>query len=75
MPTYLSPGVYVEEVPSAVRPIAGVNSRSLHGPCRLSSQASDGRVQTASALSPSGVQPLMLPKKRKLATGSPAWDW
>ena len=26
MPTYLSPGVYVEEVPSAVRPIAGVGT-------------------------------------------------
>ena len=26
MPTYLSPGVYVEEVPSAVQPIAGVST-------------------------------------------------
>jgi len=26
MPTYLSPGVYVEEVPAAVRPIAGVGT-------------------------------------------------
>ncbi len=26
MPTYLSPGVYVEEVPSAIRPIAGVGT-------------------------------------------------
>src|SRR6266699_6581100 len=26
MPQYLSPGVYVEEVPSAVRPIAGVST-------------------------------------------------
>ncbi len=26
MPTYLSPGVYVEEVPSAVKPIAGVGT-------------------------------------------------
>ena len=26
MPTYLAPGVYVEEVPSAVKPIAGVGT-------------------------------------------------
>src|SRR6185295_16079874 len=26
MPQYLSPGVYVEEVPSAVKPIAGVST-------------------------------------------------
>src|SRR5690348_17209753 len=26
MPTYLAPGVYVEEVPAAVRPIAGVGT-------------------------------------------------
>ena len=26
MPEYLSPGVYVEEVPSAVKPIAGVST-------------------------------------------------
>ena len=26
MPEYLSPGVYVEEVPSAVKPIAGVGT-------------------------------------------------
>ena len=26
MPTYSHPGVYVEEVPSAVRPIAGVGT-------------------------------------------------
>ena len=26
MPQYLSPGVYVEEVPSAIRPIAGVGT-------------------------------------------------
>src|SRR5215471_19173229 len=26
MPSYLSPGVYVEEVPSAVKPIAGVST-------------------------------------------------
>jgi uncharacterized protein len=26
MPTYLSPGVYVEEVPSAIKPIAGVST-------------------------------------------------
>src|SRR5687767_1733206 len=26
MPSYLSPGVYVEEVPAAVRPIAGVGT-------------------------------------------------
>ena len=26
MPTYLSPGVYVEEVPAATRPIAGVGT-------------------------------------------------
>ena len=26
MPQYLSPGVYVEEVPSAVKPIAGVGT-------------------------------------------------
>src|SRR6516165_2789915 len=26
MPNYLSPGVYVEEVPSAIKPIAGVST-------------------------------------------------
>jgi len=26
MPQYLSPGIYVEEVPSAVQPIAGVST-------------------------------------------------
>ncbi len=26
MPEYLSPGVYVEEVPSAIKPIAGVST-------------------------------------------------
>lgn len=56
MPQYLSPGVYVEEVASAARPIAGVGT-STAGFIGLVKGAVKPNVQTSAAASEAGGNP------------------
>ncbi len=66
MPTYLSPGVYVEEVPSAIRPIAGVSTSTAAFigvvPDRIRQLAPDPAADTAGA---SKVVEFVLPAAAK----------
>jgi phage tail sheath protein FI len=66
MPQYLAPGVYVEEVPSAIRPIAGVGT---------STAGFIGQVaeDVATPLRP-GVDPLRAPKADEVGAGGKLKD-
>ena len=64
MPTYLTPGVYVEEVPSAVRPIAGVGTSTAGF---VGFVADDGRATVVEITDRAPWQALMEPVYAKYA--------